>query len=281
MTSYYVPRGGLPAQTELTTDRARVHRGLRGAAARHDARHRHQLPAVLGRHPAVGDRATAVRLRRDVLAVHRRGLAPGGGSDRPEPDPDAEAVLFVVDGTRARSRSTGVAHALDAGRLRLPPARRSTWTLRNRGDRPGHVPLDPQGLPARRRASTLPEAFVTNERDDRAGRRCPTPTARGQRRGSSTRPTCATTCTSTSSPSQPGGVDPVRRDPRDGARAVRARGQGGVPAQPGLGRGGGGRLHVAARLLPAGLLRRRAGPVPLPALQGRQPARSAQPRGFA
>ena len=42
-----------------------------------------------------------------------------------------------------------------------------------------------------------------------------------------------------------------------------------------LGRGRGRRLHVAARVLPAGLLRRRPGPVPLPALQGRQPARPA------
>lgn len=39
-----------------------------------------------------------------------------------------------------------------------------------------------------------------------------------------------------------------------------------------LGRGRGRRLHVAARLLPAGLLRRRSRPLPLPALQGRQPA---------
>ena len=36
-----------------------------------------------------------------------------------------------------------------------------------------------------------------------------------------------------------------------------------------------GRLHVAARVLSAGLLRRRSRPVPLPALQGRQPARAA------
>ena len=35
----------------------------------------------------------------------------------------------------------------------------------------------------------------------------------------------------------------------------------------------GGGLHVAAGLLPAGLLRRRPGPLPLPALQGRQPPR--------
>src|SRR5690606_1114910 len=70
-------------------------------------------------------------------------------------------------------------------------------------------------------------------------------------------------------------VDPLRGDACDGARPLRAGGQGGLQAQPRLGRGGGRRLYVAARLLPAGLLCGRAGSLPLPALQGRQPAREA------
>ena len=75
--TYWVPRGGLPPQTDLTTDRARLHRGVRRAAARHHARHRRQPAAALGRHPAVGDRPAAVRLRRDLLVVRR-----GGGARR-------------------------------------------------------------------------------------------------------------------------------------------------------------------------------------------------------
>jgi (S)-ureidoglycine aminohydrolase len=61
-------------------------------------------------------------------------VAPGGGSDRPESDPDAEAVLFVVDGT-AELTIEGATHALDAGGYAyLPPG--SAWTLHNRADRP-------------------------------------------------------------------------------------------------------------------------------------------------
>src|SRR5262249_7503229 len=66
--------------------------------------------------------------------------------------------------------------------------------------------------------------------------------------------------------------DPVHRDPRDGARALRAGGQGRLPAQRGLGGGSGGRFHVAPRVLSAGLLRGWPGTVPVPPLQGRQPA---------
>ena len=56
-------------------------------------------------------------------------IAPGGGSDRPEPDPDAEGVLFVVDGeldlTLAGSR-----HVLRPGGYAfLPPS--SVWSVRN------------------------------------------------------------------------------------------------------------------------------------------------------
>src|SRR5690606_24418503 len=68
-----------------------------------------------------------------------------------------------------------------------------------------------------------------------------------------------------------GRLHPLPRNPRHGTRDLRARRQGGLSPQPRLGRGRGRRLHVAARFLPAGLLCRRAGPVPLPALQGRQP----------
>ena len=74
MTStYYAPHGGHPAADRAAHRPGDVHRGLRGDPARHDARHRHQPAAVLGRHPALGDRPAALGLRRDLLPVHRRG----------------------------------------------------------------------------------------------------------------------------------------------------------------------------------------------------------------
>jgi (S)-ureidoglycine aminohydrolase len=56
-------------------------------------------------------------------------VAPGGGSSRPETDPAAEAVLFVVDGT-ARLTVGGERHALRPGSYAyLPP--QSHWAFEN------------------------------------------------------------------------------------------------------------------------------------------------------
>jgi (S)-ureidoglycine aminohydrolase len=56
-------------------------------------------------------------------------VAPGGGSDRPEPEADAEAVLFVVEGELTVALD-GQDHVLaPGGYAYLPPA--SGWTARN------------------------------------------------------------------------------------------------------------------------------------------------------
>jgi len=128
--TYYVPEGGPPGQTELTTDRAVFTEAY----------------AVLPR-GTMRD-ITASRLphwdvtRLWVLARPLSGfaetfsqyvvqVAPGGGSDRPEPDPHAEAVLFVVGGA-LRLGVDGIDHDLAPGSYAyLPPG--SAWTLRNAG----------------------------------------------------------------------------------------------------------------------------------------------------
>ena len=77
-------------------------------------------------------------------------VSPGGGSDHPEGDPAAEAVLFVVDGALALTVD-GAEHALEPGSLRVPAARDALDAAQHRrGDR--DVPLDPQGLPPGRGA---------------------------------------------------------------------------------------------------------------------------------
>ncbi|MBB97859.1 MAG: (S)-ureidoglycine aminohydrolase, partial [Rhodobacteraceae bacterium] len=56
-------------------------------------------------------------------------VAPGGGSDTPESDPQAQAALFVVEGT-ATLTVGGQTHQLAPGGFAyLPPA--SKWTLHN------------------------------------------------------------------------------------------------------------------------------------------------------
>jgi (S)-ureidoglycine aminohydrolase len=132
VTIYYVPRGGLPGQTELATDRTRftTSYALIGKRAMRDI--------VTSYLPFWDDTRLWVLARplsgfAETFSQYIVEVAPGGGSDRPESDPDAEAVLFVVDGM-AELTIEGVTHALGAGGYAyLPPG--CTWTLHNRQDR--------------------------------------------------------------------------------------------------------------------------------------------------
>jgi (S)-ureidoglycine aminohydrolase len=253
-SSYYAPTGGHPGQQELLTGRAVfteayavIPRGVMRDIVVSFLPHWELTRLWVLARPLSGFAETFSQYIVEVL--------PNGGSDRPETDASAEAVLFVVDGELDLTVD-GTAHRLSPAATRTcRPARRGPRTtpgpsrLRFHWIRKAYERVD--GL-------DTPPAFVTHERDAPA---VPMPGTEGAgpRRASSSRATCATTCTSTSSRSSRA-RDPVRRDPRHGARPLRPRGQGGLPAQPGLGRGRGRRLHVAARLLPAGLLRGRAGP---------------------
>lgn len=68
----------------------------------------------------------------ETFAQYAVEVAPGGGSDNPEPDAGAEAVLFVASGSGQLSID-GVAHALTAGVYAYIPAG-SDWNLRNSGE---------------------------------------------------------------------------------------------------------------------------------------------------
>jgi (S)-ureidoglycine aminohydrolase len=133
VTSYYVPRGGLPGQTELATDRTRF------TAAYALLGKRTMRDIVTSYLPFWKDTRLWVLARplsgfAETFSQYIVEVAPGGGSDRPDSDPSAEAVLFVVDGT-AELTIEGAAHALEAGGYAyLPPGR--AWTLHNRADRP-------------------------------------------------------------------------------------------------------------------------------------------------
>lgn len=160
---YYAPKGGLPAQTDLTTDRAVFTEAY----------------AVLPR-GTMRDIVTSAlpfweRTRTWVIARPLSGFAetfsqyivevsPGGGSDKPELDPAAEGVLFVVSGS-VRLVVGPDAHVMEPGGYAyLPPG--ASWSL--------HVDDDAAG-PAtfhwiRKAYETVegiepPDAFVTHERD--------------------------------------------------------------------------------------------------------------------
>ncbi|MDG2405568.1 MAG: bifunctional allantoicase/(S)-ureidoglycine aminohydrolase [Paracoccaceae bacterium] len=159
--SYYAPQGGLPSQSQILTDRAMF------------------TPAY-----AVIPKSTFTDIvtsllpfwqgaRFWVLARPLSGFSetfsqyiceirPCGGSDRPETDPQAEAVLFVVEGEMTLIID-GQKHLMAEGGYAYLPAG-IDWALRNhttslvqfhwiRKAYQAVVGLDP------------PTAFVTNEKD--------------------------------------------------------------------------------------------------------------------
>lgn len=93
-----------------------------------------------------------------IVDVH-----PGGGSDRPEPNPEAEGVLFVVGG-QVTLTVEGKVHLLKRGGYAfLPPG--CTWTLLNRSSNPARFHW------IRKRYEVvdgidIPEPFVANEQDE-------------------------------------------------------------------------------------------------------------------
>ncbi|MCB5200045.1 (S)-ureidoglycine aminohydrolase [Loktanella sp. TSTF-M6] len=129
--SYYAPTGGHPGQDQLLTDRA-VFTDAYAVIPRGTMRDitTSYLPFwdatrlwVIAR-PMTGFAET--------FSHYIMEVRPGGGSDRPELDAQAQGVLFVVDG-HATLTVGGATHTLaPGGYAYLPPG--SDWALRNAGD---------------------------------------------------------------------------------------------------------------------------------------------------
>src|SRR3954447_8388532 len=116
---YYVPKGGLPPQTALTTDRARFTEAYAVIPARtlSDITASY-LPGWSGMRMWVLARPLSGFA--ETFSQYVVELSPGGGSDRPEADSGAEAVLFVVDGALALTLA-GTEHALEPGSYAFLP----------------------------------------------------------------------------------------------------------------------------------------------------------------
>ncbi len=160
MTStYYAPQGGHPAQSELLTDRAMFTEAY-AVLPRGTMR-----DIVTSRLPFWDETRLWVLARplsgfAETFSQYIVEVGPGGGSDRPELDPQAEGVLFVVEG-RLRLTIGDDEHRLDPGGYAYFPAA-STWTLHNADDAPARFhwirkAYEPvPGLDA-------PPAFVTSD----------------------------------------------------------------------------------------------------------------------
>lgn len=162
-TSYFAPKGGHPGQDQLLTDRAMFTEAYA------------VIPKGTMRDITTSFLPFWDNTRLWVIARPLTGFAetfshyimevgPGGGSDRAETDPEAEGVLFVVEGSMSLSVG-GKTHELTAGGYAfLPP--QSGWTLRNDGAEPVRFHWVRKAYQA---VDGLdhPEAFVTNEVDVR------------------------------------------------------------------------------------------------------------------
>jgi (S)-ureidoglycine aminohydrolase len=161
MNRYYAPAGGLPPQTQLTTDRAVFTEAYavlpRGTMTDIVSSN---LPFWEGTRLWVIARPLSGFS--ETFSQYIVEVSPGGFSDRPEADPRAESVLFVVAGSVALTIGE-TEHTLAAGGYAfLPPGQ--AWTLHNVSSekavfhwiRKAYQYVDGIEVPA---------AFVTNEVD--------------------------------------------------------------------------------------------------------------------
>ena len=157
--TYHVPPGGHPAQTELLTGRAVftnayavIPKGvIRDIVTSYLPHWDNTRVWVLAR-PLSGFAETFSHYLVDV--------APGGGSESPEPDAGAEGALFVVGGELSL-RLAGTEHVLQPGGFAyLPPG--SSWSVQNRGSTSVHFHWI-RKLYQRVPDIAVPDAIVTNE----------------------------------------------------------------------------------------------------------------------
>ena len=159
---YASPPAGLPPQSALLTGRAifteayaLIPRGVMRDIVTSYLPHWNDTRVWVIARPLTGFAETFSQYIVEVF--------PGGGSTRPEPDPDAEGVLFVVAGQAALTID-GKAHGLRAGGYAYLPAG-AKWKLLNKTK----APLRFHWIRKRYDAVDgidAPAAFVANEQDE-------------------------------------------------------------------------------------------------------------------
>ncbi|TCN29372.1 bifunctional allantoicase/(S)-ureidoglycine aminohydrolase [Sinorhizobium americanum] len=160
-SNYYFPEGGHPPQTNLLTDRAVFTEAyaimpkgvMRDIVTSYLPHWTNTRLWVLSR-PLSGFAET--------FSQYVMEVGPSGGSDRPESDPRAEAVLFVVDGDFRLTIGDATHRMRPGGYAFIPPG--SDWSIHNDGSTPARFHWfrkayeKVEGIP-------IPESIVTNERE--------------------------------------------------------------------------------------------------------------------
>ena len=159
--SYYAPEGGLPPQSQLLTGRAVfteayavIPKGVYSDIVTSVLPFWDQTRCWIIARPLSGFAET--------FSQYIMEVAPGGGSDAPEPDEQAEAVLFVVSG-ELRVQLAGREQVLTPGGFAyLPPD--CGWRARNAGGQPVRFHWIRKAYEAVK-GIEVPEPLFLNERD--------------------------------------------------------------------------------------------------------------------
>lgn len=160
-TKYYIEKGGLPPQTKISEDKS-----IFTTAYAYIPRLA-QKDIVTTRLPFFSGERVWILARplsgfAETFSQYIVELQPSGGSDTPEPNPQAEAVIFVVGGELTLTVE-GAVHILAAGGYAYIPAG-SSWKMHNAFNtstslhwiRKAYQDVD--GI-------ERPEFFVTNDQD--------------------------------------------------------------------------------------------------------------------
>jgi (S)-ureidoglycine aminohydrolase len=160
MTSqYYSQMGGHPPQTQLLTGRAIfteayavIPKGVMQDIVTSLLPHWEKTRAWIIARPLSGFAET--------FSQYIMEVAPGGGSDNPEPDPDAQGVLFFVSGA-ATVTIAGKLHDLKSGSYAYIPSD-TKWSIKNTGSQAAKFHWVRKAYEAVD-GIDKPEAFVTSD----------------------------------------------------------------------------------------------------------------------
>ena len=158
---YYAPHGGLPPQSQITTDRAVFSESYAVIP-------KGTMSDIVTSHLPFWDNTRLWVLARplsgfaETFSQYIMEVAPGGGSDKPESDPQAEAVLFIVEGELVVTLD-GEKHSMSPGGYAfIPPA--SNWSVKNTSKQPVRFHWIRKSYVAVEGIDT-PKAFFTNEQN--------------------------------------------------------------------------------------------------------------------
>jgi len=159
-SKYYAPTGGLPPQTQTMTGRAVftdayavIPKGVMSDIVTSYLPHWQNTRAWIIARPLSGFAET--------FSQYIVEVAPNGGSEKPEPNTQAEGVLFIVEGELELTLNGEHFRMAEGGYAFIPPS--AEWSAHNRSDRTVKFHWVRKQYEAVEGIDP-PAAFVTNEK---------------------------------------------------------------------------------------------------------------------